>query len=147
MEHTMFDNSREKVALFVDAGNLAFMQKQLNIRIDFDMFLKFFKTRRTTVVYAGYYTAVKQDRNGNRPLQPLLDFVGDHGYSLVTKPTKSYTQDDGIEIIKGNMDVELTCDVLELTEFVDRVILVTGDGDFSELVRRVIKQGVPVTIV
>lgn len=147
----MFNGSIEKIALFVDAGNLAYMTNALGIKLNFDLFLDYFNKRNTTVVYAGFYTAVETidglPEGRNRPLQPMLDHLSDHGYTLVTKPTKSYRQADGVNKVKGNMDVEIAWDIAEMWPHVDRIVLVTGDGDFKSVVEGVIKKGRPVHVV
>lgn len=141
----------EKIALFIDAGNLSYMTNAMGIKLDFDAFLNYFRGRYTTVVYAGFYTAVETveglPEGRNRPLQPMLDHLSDHGYTLVTKPTKSYRQLDGRDKVKGNMDVEIAWDISEIWPHVDRIILVSGDGDFKAVVEGVIKKGRPVYVV
>jgi Uncharacterized conserved protein len=54
-----------------------------------------------------------------------------------TKPTKEFTDAMGRRKIKGNMDIELAIDVLEMAEHLDHVILFSGDGDFRRLVEAV----------
>lgn len=139
-------NHQERIALFIDAGNLSYMSGALQMRIDFDLFLQFF-SRMGTVVYAGYYTAVEEDEAGNRKLQPLLDWLADHGYTLVTKPTKAYRQLNGSIKVKGNMDTEITYDMVDIGNHADRLVLVTGDGDFAYPVRNIIRKCTPVDVV
>ena len=66
---------------------------------------------------------------------------------MVTKPTKEFTDSMGRRKIKGNMDMELAIDVLEMAEHLDHVILFSGDGDFRRLVEAVQRRGVRVTVV
>jgi uncharacterized LabA/DUF88 family protein len=49
--------------------------------------------------------------------------------------------------IKGNMDIELAIDVLEMAEHLDHVILFSGDGDFRRLVEAVQRKGLRVSVV
>jgi uncharacterized LabA/DUF88 family protein len=49
--------------------------------------------------------------------------------------------------IKGNMDIELAIDVLEMAEHLDHVILFSGDGDFRRLVEAVQRRGLRVSVV
>lgn len=146
----MFEKStfqRERIGLFVDGTNMFYLAAALHCRIDYVKFLNYFKTRHTFVAYAGYYTAIEEKANGDRPIQPLVDFLSANGYSLVTKMTRSYTQPDGSTKLTGNVDVDLACDMLEIAPFLDRAILVSGDGDFARLVTSVQRKGVPVTVV
>src|SRR5262249_41156355 len=69
------------------------------------------------------------------------------GYTLVTKPAKEFTDGFGRRKIKGNMDIELAIDVMEMAPHLDHVVLFSGDGDFRRLVEAVQRKGVRVTVV
>jgi uncharacterized LabA/DUF88 family protein len=49
--------------------------------------------------------------------------------------------------IKGNMDIELAIDVMEMAENLDHIIIFSGDGDFRRLVEAVQRKGVRVSVV
>jgi uncharacterized LabA/DUF88 family protein len=49
--------------------------------------------------------------------------------------------------VKGNMDIELAVDVLDLAPHLDHVVLFSGDGDFRRLVEAVQRRGVRVTVI
>lgn len=66
---------------------------------------------------------------------------------MVTKPTKEFTDAMGRRKIKGNMDIELAIDVMEMSQHLDHVVLFSGDGDFRRLVEAVQRKGVRVTVV
>jgi uncharacterized LabA/DUF88 family protein len=66
---------------------------------------------------------------------------------MVTKPTKEFTDATGRRKIKGNMDIELAVDVMEMAEHVNHIVLFSGDGDFRRLVESVQRKGVRVTVV
>jgi uncharacterized LabA/DUF88 family protein len=66
---------------------------------------------------------------------------------MVTKPTKEFTDAMGRRKVKGNMDIELAIDVMEMAEKVDHIMLFSGDGDFRRLVEAVQRKGVRVTVV
>jgi uncharacterized LabA/DUF88 family protein len=66
---------------------------------------------------------------------------------MVTKPTKEFTDASGRRKIKGNMDIELAIDVMEMAEHVHHILLFSGDGDFRRLVEAVQRKGVRVTVV
>jgi uncharacterized LabA/DUF88 family protein len=65
----------------------------------------------------------------------------------VTKPAKEFTDATGRRKIKGNMDIELTVDALELTDVVDHYVIFSGDGDFRTLVEALQRRGRKVSIV
>ena len=135
----------EKLAIFIDGANLYNAAKTLGFDIDYRKLLKVFRDRGR-LVRAYYYTALVEDQEYS-PIRPLVDWLDYNGYTLVTKPTKEFTDAMGRRKVKGNMDVELTVDVMEMGERVDHIVLFSGDGDFRRLVEAVQKNGVRVTVV
>ena len=95
---------------------------------------------------AFYYTALIEDQDYS-PIRPLVDWLDYNGYTMVTKPTKEFTDSQGRRKIKGNMDIELAIDMMELAEKLDHVVLFSGDGDFRRLVEAVQRKGVRVTVI
>ena len=67
--------------------------------------------------------------------------------SMVTKAAKEFTDSQGRRKIKGNMDIELTVNAMELAPHVDHIVLFSGDGDFRPMVESVQRQGVRVSVV
>jgi hypothetical protein len=49
--------------------------------------------------------------------------------------------------VKGNMDIELAIDMMEIAPNVEHVVLFSGDGDFRRLVEAVQRRGLRVTVV
>jgi uncharacterized LabA/DUF88 family protein len=66
---------------------------------------------------------------------------------MVTKPTKEFTDAFGRRKVKGNMDIELAVDAMEIAEHIDQMVLFSGDGDFRSLVEAMQRRGVRVTVV
>jgi uncharacterized LabA/DUF88 family protein len=143
----MFSRQQEKIALFIDGANLYFTCLELKFQIDYVKLLQYFHSRNSYVAAARYYTAVDSNDQGYQNLRSLLTFLAHNGYSVIEKMAKAYQQPDGYRKIKGNMDVEFTLDVIEICKKVDRVVLFTGDGDFTALVRAVQEQACRVTVV
>src|SRR4029077_19051069 len=98
------------------------------------------------LVRAYYYTALVEDQE-YLPVRPLIDWLDYNGYAPVTKTAKEFTDAMGRRKIKGNMDIELAIDVLEIAEHLDHVILFSGDGDFRRLVEAVQRRGLRVSVV
>ena len=66
---------------------------------------------------------------------------------MVTKTAKEYTDSQGRRKVKGNMDIELTVNAMELAPHVDHIVLFSGDGDFRPLIESLQRQGVRVSVV
>ena len=135
----------EKIALFIDGSNLYAAARALNFDIDYRKLLDFF-AGKGRLIRAFYYTAL-MDGQEFSPIRPLVDWLDYNGYTMVTKPTKEFTDAQGRRKIKGNMDIELAVDLMEMAEHIDHAILFSGDGDFRSLVEAVQRKGVRVTVV
>mgnify|MGYP001598070033 FL=1 len=98
------------------------------------------------LIRAFYYTALLEDQEYS-PIRPLVDWLDYNGYTMVTKPTKEFTDATGRRKIKGNMDIELAIDMMEMIDHLDHVVLFSGDGDFRRLVEAVQRRGRRVTVV
>ncbi len=135
----------EKVALFIDGANLYAAARALGFDIDYKRLLGIFGDE-ARIIRAFYYTALIEDQEYS-PIRPLVDWLDYNGYTMVTKPTKEFTDNYGRRKIKGNMDIELAIDVMDMATIIDHVILFSGDGDFRRLVEAVQRKGVRVTVV
>ena len=135
----------EKVALFIDGANLYAAARTLGFDIDYKRLLEMFSAEGH-LIRAFYYTAVVEDQDYS-PIRPLVDWLDYNGFTMVTKPTKEFTDSYGRRKIKGNMDIELAIDVMEMAERLDHVVLFSGDGDFRRLVEAIQRKGVRVSVV
>ena len=135
----------EKLALFIDGANLYAAARSLEFDIDYKRLLELFKNRGH-LVRALYYTALVEDQEYS-PIRPLVDWLDYNGFTMVTKPTKEFTDSLGRRKLKGDMDIELAIDMLEMAPHLDHVILFSGDGDFRRLVEVVQRKGVKVSVV
>lgn len=135
----------ERVALFIDGANLYSTSRNLGFDVDYRNLLEFFRTK-TRLIRAYYYSAVLETEEYS-PLKPLTDWLAYNGYTLVTKPAREYTDAAGRRRVKGNMDIELAIDMLELADKIDHAVLFSGDSDFRRLVEAVQRRGVRVSVV
>jgi uncharacterized LabA/DUF88 family protein len=136
---------QERIALFVDGANLYGAAKGLQFDIDYKRLLELF-ARKGLLVRAFYYTALIENEEFS-PLRPLVDWLDYNGFTVVTKPLKEYTDSQGRRRVKGNMDIELAIDVMEMSERVDHIVIFSGDGDFRKLVEAVQRRGRRVSVV
>jgi uncharacterized LabA/DUF88 family protein len=138
-------NSPEKIALFIDGANLYATAKALGFDIDYKQLLREFHSRGY-LMRAFYYTAVIEDQEYSS-IRPLIDWLDYNGYSVVTKATKEFVDQTGRRKVKGNMDIELAVDAMEIAPHIDHMVLFSGDGDFRSLVEAVQRRGVRVPVV
>jgi uncharacterized LabA/DUF88 family protein len=131
-----------RLGIFVDVPNVIYAAERLNVRLDFGKVLSFL-VRGREMVRASAYAPISDDPLAKLETQRFVQpFVG-LGYRIVTKPLKRYA--DGS--MKANFDVELAIDVLSMSDRLDTVTLLSGDGDFRRLVDLVASKGVRVEVV
>jgi uncharacterized LabA/DUF88 family protein len=135
----------ERLALFIDGSNIYAASKTLGFDIDYKLLRTEFM-RRGKLLRAFYYTALLENDEYS-PIRPLVDWLNYNGFSVVTKPAKEYTDSMGTRKVKGNMNVELAVDAMELAPHLDHIVLFSGDGDFTPLVASLQRQGVRVSVV
>ena len=135
----------ERLALFIDGANLYSSARNLGLEIDFRKVLDEFKSRGR-LLRANYYTALLENDDYS-PIRPLVDWLAYNGFNVVKKPAREFTDREGRRRVRGNMNIELTVDMLAMAERVDHVVLFSGDGDFRRLVEAVKDKGVRVTVI
>lgn len=140
---TFYPNDR--IGLFIDGANLYSTSKALEFDIDYRKLLDEFR-KRGRLIRANYYTALLETEDYT-PLRPLVDWLAYNGFNVVTKPAKEYSDDTGRRRVKGDMDVEMTVDLVEASAWLDHIVLFSGDGDFRAAVEACQRRGTRVSVV
>lgn len=135
----------ERLAIFIDGANLYGAARSLGFDIDYRRLLDLF-AKKGRLIRAFYYTTLIEDQEYS-PIRPLIDWLDYNGYSMVTKPLREYTDSQGRRRVKGNVDIDLAIDALEMADRADHILLFSGDGDFKRLVEAIQRKGVRVTVV
>lgn len=135
----------EKVCFFIEGANLYAVSKSAEMNIDYKRLLEHFQAK-SRFVRANYYTAIVEDQEFNS-IRPLMDFLDYNGYRVVTKAAKEHTDSQGRRRVKGNVDVEMTVDMIEAAKFAEHIVLFSSDGDFVAAVDAVQRLGARVTVV
>ena len=136
----------DRLALFIDGANLYSQAKALGFDIDYRKLLDEFR-KRGVLIRAYYNTALAESGDDFSPLRPLVDWLDYNGFTVVTKPSREYTDAQGRKRWRGDMDVEIAVDMLEMAAHADHLVLFSGDGDFRCLVEAVQRKGARVTVV
>ncbi|MFZ5670476.1 MAG: NYN domain-containing protein [Pseudomonadota bacterium] len=136
----------DRLALFVDGANLYAQARALGFDIDYRKLLDEFR-KRGVLIRAYYYTALVDSGDDFSPIRPLVDWLDYNGFTVVTKPAREYTDASGRKRWRGDMDIEIAVDMMELAGKADHLVLFSGDGDFRALVEAIQRKGVRVTVV
>lgn len=138
---------RTETALFIDGPNIYATSKALGFSMDYKALLSYYKTN-TDLLRALYYTAVRERTEEVDSIRPLLDWLEYNEYTLVQKPTKEWADPHGGRPkIKGNMDIEMAVDALDLSQSIGQAVFFTGDGDFRYLLTALQRRGVRCVVV
>lgn len=118
-----------RIAIFVDVQNIYYTTKQaFGASFNYRQFWQKIAAQGDIVQATAY--AIERADDGQRKFQDALRHIG---FEVKLKP---YIQrKDGTA--KGDWDVGITIDVMEQAPNVDRVILLSGDGDFDLLLKKV----------
>lgn len=133
---------RPRVAVFVDVPNIMYAAERERVVLDYGKVLDFIIGNRE-MVRASAYAPISDDPEEKLETQKFVQPFVDLGYRIVTKPLKRYANGS----IKANFDVELAIDVLTMSDRLDIVVLMSGDGDFRRLVELVESKGVRVEVI
>lgn len=137
----------EKTALFIDGANLYKAARNLGFDIDYKSLLAKVQ-EESQLIRASYYTAMQEDRDQDySPLRPLVDWLDYNGYTMVTKATREFTDQQGRKRYKGSTDVELVVDLMLLADRLDHAVIFTGNGDFKRAIEAAQSKGLRVSIV
>jgi uncharacterized LabA/DUF88 family protein len=110
----------DRLAIFIDGANLYAASKSLGFDIDYKLLRQEFD-RRGKLMRAYYYTALIEGEEYS-PIRPLVDWLHYNGFCVITKSAREYTDAAGRRKVKGNMDIELTVNAMELAPHLDHAV-------------------------
>jgi len=124
-----------KTYSFIDAANIIYGTRDEGWKVDFKKLFKYlterYKCRKV------YYFAGLDEKNPKQ--QKFYRLLSKIGYDLKLKPVKLFKDLDGKITIKANCDVDLTFYAMRDLEKFERIILLSGDGDFEILMKHFLK--------
>jgi uncharacterized LabA/DUF88 family protein len=130
-----------RVGVFLDVPNLVFAADDAGVRVHFGKLLEYL-TEGRQLVRATAYAPITDDPATRFENQRFVHPVLGNGYKVVTKPWKRFA-DGGM---KANFDIELAVDILTMSDRLDIVVLMSGDGDFKRVIELVESKGVRVEV-
>ncbi len=117
----------KRAGIFIDGTNLYFVQKHfLNTKIDIVKLVEYFRNIYS-IYNVFFYLAYREEDEKQEKFYRMLTFSG---ITVIRKPLKQLP--DGS--LKGNLDVDITIDMLLTKDNYDVAILCSGDSDFERLI-------------
>ena len=121
-----------RTIIFIDHANLFFSIEDLNLRIDYRK-LKLILAKDDYLVGAFIYMGIPDIVYPKK--RRFLNYLTAQGYVIQSRPIT--TRPDGKKVQK-QLDICIYRDIVELAieDVFDRAVLVSGDSDFIEIVRK-----------
>src|SRR4051812_42519865 len=95
-----------RTAVFIDGPNTYYATKSLGFDMDYSRLLKWLRDRFDPVLRVSYYTTVDENTSAKQSIKPLIDFLDYNGYTVVTKPVRSYDNEDSRRF-RGDVAVDI----------------------------------------
>lgn len=129
--------------VFIDAANILYSQQTLGWRVDYQKLKQYFK-KECDLGAIYFYTGRVGDNHKQNAFIQKLEVLG---YSVKAKEVKRIKISRNAYEWKGNLDVELTIDVLANIQNFETLVLMSGDSDFAPLLDSVKKVGKRVLVM
>ncbi len=128
-----------RLMIFIDAANIERQARDIGImRVPWHLIRDQLRGE-DTLLGAFYYTGTDLRVEGFRQ---QLDYLVTHGFRVVHKRSKELPGGG----YKGNLDIEMSLDMLDFVGFYDKAFALTGDGDFIPVFSRLRDRGVQVMV-
>ena len=141
--------SSSKVGVYIDAEN---MRLNGGFGMQYDVLREFTCRDGAEAVRLNVYVAYDEERAAKDSkykykINEFFFVLREYGYKINRKIVKWFTDDSGSRYCKANADLDMAVDALLQSEYLDRVVFATGDGDFVKVVRALQNRGCRVEIV
>ncbi len=137
-----------KIGIYVDSMNI-FRNGGYGMR--YEVLRRFAARNGGEVVRLNAYVAIDMDRAGRDPdYDNTLNFIftlRDLGFKVIEKPIRWFSDESGRQYGKANADMDMALDIIAQCRRLDLILLLTGDGDFCNVVSMVQNQGCRVELV
>ncbi len=144
-----FNRSHAKVGVYVDATNISRNGGQ---RMQYNILRELACRDQAEALRLNIYLSYDEERAETNPAyrekaRGYQAALREIGYKVIEKRIRWFIDEAGNRIGKANADLDMAVDVLLQSENLDRVLLVTGDGDFVQVVRALQNKGCRVEVL
>jgi uncharacterized LabA/DUF88 family protein len=138
-----------KVGVYVDVANIAYNG---GFGMRYEVLREFAMRNNAEIVRLNAYAIydsmrAKNDEEYRRKQLGFHAALNDIGFKVIIKETRWFTDEQGNRQAKANVDLDMAVDILLQSEALDRIIMVTGDGDFVKVVQTLQSKGCRVEVL
>ncbi len=138
-----------KVGVFVDAENVRYNG---GYQLRYDILRRFAGRYKGSLLRLNTYLAFDKERARDdteyaKRAYSYQQMVRDFGWKIIVKEVRRYTDEEGNVTTKANADLDMAVDAMIQSEKLELVLLVTGDGDFLQVVNALQDRGCRVEVL
>ncbi|MBW1917621.1 MAG: NYN domain-containing protein [Deltaproteobacteria bacterium] len=140
--------ANNKVGVYVDSMNIV---RNGGYGMRYEVLRRFASRNGDEVVRLNAYVAIDEERASSDPnYKATLNFIStlrDLGFKVIEKPIRWFTDESGRTYGKANADMDMALDIISQSDRLDIVYLLTGDGDFCNVVTMIQNKGCRVELI
>jgi len=134
----------KRIAVFIDVQNIQQVFEKQGAEIRYDrlkeyLIKRYAKEDGKIIKFSAFIPFRQADENRLK----LIDAISLIGYRVLSKAAKD--RPDGS--VKANMDIEMALEIVMNSEFVDEIVIITGDSDFEPLIHFLSRKGKSVLLI
>jgi uncharacterized LabA/DUF88 family protein len=137
-----------KAGIYVDSMNIV---RNGGYGMRYEVLRRFASRNGEEVVRLNAYVAFDEERAGSDPnYNATLNFIStlrDLGFKVIEKPIRWFKDESGRTYGKSNADMDMALDIISQSDRLDVVYLLTGDGDFCNVVNMIQNKGCRVELI
>lgn len=142
-------SSNFRVGVFVDAENVRYNG---GYQMRYDLLRRFAARGGGVLQRLNTYMAFDAERARDdleyaKKARTYQQMVRDFGWKITVKVVRRYTDESGNVTTKANADLDMAVDAMLQADKLEQVLLVTGDGDFIQVVRALQNKGCRVELI
>lgn len=137
-----------KIGIYIDSENI---RRNGGFSMRYDVLAEYSALSGIPVRQNTYHAfndfRAEEDEEYEAKLRGYFAKIRSFGYKVIIKPVKVFFDDEGNRFTKSNSDLDMATDILIQAKNLDKIVLLTGDGDFKKVVRAVQNMGVRVEVL
>ena len=132
-----------KTGIYVDAENVRLCG---GYGMRYDVLARYASLPPSTVLRANSYVVedterVQRDEDYRRKLHRYHNILRSCGFKLIKKSVQRYVDAEGEVTVKADADMDLAIDAILQSRNLDRIIILSGDGDYARLLQALQNKG------
>lgn len=137
-----------RVGIYIDAYNIS-LNGGYAMRYDIlrDFILREDNGLRLNTYVVFDEERAEEDQEYREKQNGYFSVLRSFGYKVITKSVRRYKTESGDWVTKGNVDIDMAVDMMTQSQNLDKVVLLTGDGDFIKAVSAIQSQGCRVELI